>query len=105
MPTQSQPADKQAFMRPQQAPITNPNNIAAVYSNQFGVSATMTDFTIYFFEMGQVPGMDGASQVIKAMVTLPLAAVDGLQQVLGQLSQQIEGMTKAAREAAARGKQ
>ena len=43
----------------------------AVYSNNFGVSATLTDFTIYFLEVGQIPGEKGVAahkQEMKAIV-------------------------------------
>jgi len=75
---------------PEDVPITNPQGLSAVYSNHFGMSATLTDFTIYFIEMGQIPGPDGPilKQELKAIVTLPIMAAAGLLQVLPQLLQQ-----------------
>jgi hypothetical protein len=75
---------------PQDIPITNPQNVGKVYSNFFGVSATMSDFTIFFLEVGQIPGPNGPihQQEVKAMVTLPMIAAAGLQEVLQQVIQQ-----------------
>ncbi len=82
----------------QDVPITNPNNLAAVYSNNFGVSATLTDFTIYFLEAGQIP--EGKSttkkQELKAVVTLPMAAATGLQQAMQQMLNQATEVMKRA---------
>lgn len=81
-------------------PVTNPNNVEAVYSNHFGISATMTDFTIYFLEVGQIPsGVRGSEQHqrVKAVVTLPLLAASGLQEVLGQMQTQAAERMKAVR--------
>jgi|GEM_PF-4129926 hypothetical protein len=74
---------------PQDVPITNPLEISAVYSNHFGVSATMSDFTIYFLELGQTPGPKGIihKQEVKAIVTLPIMAAGGMIQVLQQILQ------------------
>ena len=68
-------------------PITNPNNQSATYANHMGVSATMTDFTIYFLEMGQIPGPKGTvqKQEMKAVVTLPIMSAAGLIGVLQQV--------------------
>ena len=79
-----------AIVTPQNIPVTNPDSIRAVYSNFFGASATMTDFTLFFLELGQVPGANGPTQhqTVKAMVTLPMAAAVGLQDVLGQMLEQ-----------------
>jgi len=73
----------------QEVPVTNPRNIESVYANHFGVSATMTDFTVYFLEMGQIPGPEGSvhKQEVKAIVTLPLMAAPGLLQILQQVIQ------------------
>jgi len=75
---------------PDEVPITNPQGLSAVYSNHFGMSATLADFTIYFLEMGQIPGPDGsiAKQELKAIVTLPFVAAAGMMQVLQQTLQQ-----------------
>lgn len=84
-----------------QVPVTNPHDLSAVYANHFGVSATMTDFTLYFLELGQIPALKGTvqKQEIKAIVTLPLAAGIGMVQVLQQLlkqhSEQVAQITKA----------
>jgi hypothetical protein len=78
--------------------VTNPNNLAAVYSNNFGVSATMTDFTIYFLEVGQMPGDKTViqKQEVKAVVTLPLMAAVGLQQAMLQVWKQAQDAMKQA---------
>jgi hypothetical protein len=81
-------------------PVTNPTDLAAVYSNNFGVSATLTDFTIFFLELGQVPGVAGSipKQEVKAIVTLPLMAGPGLVDVLQQMLQgQAEKMQDAVK--------
>jgi len=74
---------------PLDIPITNPRDLSAVYSNHFGISATMTDITISFLEMGQIPGPEGPirKQEIKAIVTLPMMAAAGMIQVLQQVLQ------------------
>jgi hypothetical protein len=79
-------------------PITNPNNLVAVYSNNFGVSATMTDFTIYFLEVGQTPAGKSVvkKQEMKAIVTLPLVAAAGLQEVMQQVLRQASETMKRA---------
>jgi hypothetical protein len=76
-------------MSPQDVPITNPHNLSPIYANHFGVSATMTDFTIYFLEMSQIPGPTGSEpkQEIKAILTLPIMAAGGMIQVLQQILQ------------------
>jgi len=70
-------------------PITNPQNLSPVYSNHFGVSATMTDFTIHFLEVGQVPGENGTTQrqEVVALVTLPMLTAVGMIHVLQELLQ------------------
>jgi hypothetical protein len=89
MPNSPVKSAKQDMVEPQNVPITNPDNVKAVYANHFGVSATMTDFTIYFLELGQVPGLKGSvhTQEMKAIVTLPLMVAAGMIQVLQQVMQ------------------
>jgi hypothetical protein len=98
------------IVRQQGIPVTNPKNIEAVYSNQFGVSATMTDFTIYFLELSQemsLPKKSVQKQNVKAIVTLPLMAAPGL---MGLLQQMMQGQAalmhqmNAAQKAAGNGK-
>jgi hypothetical protein len=87
---------QKTFQRPlgathvQDMPISNPNNVAAVYANNFGISATMTDFTIYFLELVQIPGSKSPAQKqeVRAIVTLPMLAAGGLQQITQQIVQQ-----------------
>jgi predicted membrane-bound mannosyltransferase len=81
-------------------PVSNPHNVEAVYSNHFGISATMTDFTIYFLEVGQIPSGVSQSvqhQHVKAVVTLPLLAAAGLQEVLREMQQQASDRMKTVR--------
>jgi hypothetical protein len=87
MENQSASPKQQAALRPEDVPVTNPSNLNAVYANHMGVSATMTDFTIYFLEVGQIPGPAGniPKQEIKAIVTLPIMAATGLSDVLQQV--------------------
>lgn len=87
MATSSRKPKLQGAISPLDVAITNPHNIEPVYSNHFGVSATMTDFTIYFLEMGQVPGPKGTiqKQEVKALVTLPMMVAVGMIQVLQQV--------------------
>jgi len=49
----------------------------------------MTDFTIHFLEVGQVPGTNGPvqRQEIAALVTLPIMAAVGMIQVLQDMLQ------------------
>jgi len=100
MENPSRKLEQQKALLPNDVPITNPNNVTAIYSNHFGISATMTDFTIHFLELGQVPGRNGPihKQEVKAIVTLPLLAAAGMMQVLQQLitaqAKQLEEMQK-----------
>src|SRR5690242_5274160 len=70
----------------QDVPITNPLGLKSVYANHVGVSGTMTDLTIYFLEVGQVPGSGGPDrhQEIKSIVTIPIIMAQGLIQALSQ---------------------
>jgi hypothetical protein len=98
-----QTAAQAGIMKPQDIPVTNPNNVMPAYSNFFGASATATDFTIFFMEVGQTPGPKGPihRQEVKAMVTLPMMAVEGLRSVLAQVKSQTEEAIRQAQEAAA----
>lgn len=101
-PNQLQPKQPKlpGTLSPEEVPVTNPHGISATYSNHFGISATMSDFTIYFLEMGQIPGPKGQihKQEIKAVVTLPMLMGAGmiqvLQQVLQNHSNQLEELQK-----------
>ena len=96
MPNPSESPAKQKLQNPQDVPVTNPNNVKSVYANFFGVNATMTDFTITFFQLGQTPGGGKPTNEVQAVVTLPMAAVEGLQQVLKQLAVQTADAIKQA---------
>ena len=74
-------------LTPNQIPVTNPQNLSSVYANHFGASATLSDFTMYFLELGQIPGSSGSvhKQELKAAVTLPMVSAPGLIQVLQQV--------------------
>ncbi len=87
MPNNNRPSHKPEMLNPNDIPVSNPNNISAVYANHLGVSATLTDFTIFFLEMGQLPGPNGPiqKQELKAAVTLPIMAAAGLSSVLQQI--------------------
>lgn len=102
MANSSEEPAKATRIAPQDVPVTNPDNIRAVYSNFFGMSATVTDFTIIFLELGQSPGSTPPQKnEVKAMVTLPMAAAAGLKQVLEQLVAQVEEANRQAQKAAA----
>jgi hypothetical protein len=103
MENSSQTATQVGIMKPQDIPVTNPDNIEPAYSNFFGASATATDFTLFFMEVGQTPGSEGPvhRQEVKAMVTLPLMAIEGLQSVLAQIKSQTEEAIRQAQKAAA----
>lgn len=75
---------------PGEVDITNSKNVETVYSNQFGISSTVTDFTIFFLELGIIPGANGgtARHELKAAVTLPMPALEGMIDVLTQLRKQ-----------------
>jgi hypothetical protein len=83
---------------PQNVAISNPHNVSAVYSNHLGASGTLTDFSLYFLQVGQIPGETGARQELKAAVTLPLALAEPLIQVLKQV---VEGHKSALEQATA----
>jgi len=76
--------------------VANPHNVSAIYSNSFGMSATLTDFTIYFLEVGQTPSGTGSvpKNDIKAIITLPLLAAGGLQEALQQILKQAAELAK-----------
>jgi hypothetical protein len=90
-PNQLQPKQPKlpGTLSPDDVPITNPRDVSAIYSNHFGISATASDFTIYFLEIGQTPGPKGPihKQEIKAIVTIPLIMAAGMVQVLQQVLQ------------------
>jgi hypothetical protein len=65
--------------------ISNPHNVSAVYANHIGAGGTLTDFTLYFVEIGQVPGQQDSKMELKSAVTLPIALADPLAQVLKQV--------------------
>jgi hypothetical protein len=90
----------QVGIAPHNLPISNPQNISAVYANHIGASGTLTDFTLYFLEISQVPNEKGsaARQELKAAVTLPFALAEGLAQVLKQI---VDGHKSAMDQAAA----
>lgn len=91
--------------------ITNPNGLKAVYANHFGVSATMTDLTLHFLEMGQVPSGKGGSAShleVKAIVTIPMlmgsGLIEALQQALQSQAKGLQTTLKQLQEQAAGGK-
>jgi hypothetical protein len=92
MSTTPKPPAQPLAIDPNSLPVSNPNNVTPIYSNHFGVNATMTDFTVFFLEVGSMPGPSGVVQFqeMRAAITLPMAALQGLKQVLGALEQQIE---------------
>jgi hypothetical protein len=81
--------------------ISNPNNISAVYANHVGAGGTLTDFSLYFLEVGQIPGEKESRHQLKAAVTLPLALAEPLIEVLKQVVERhksaIEQATLAAK--------
>jgi hypothetical protein len=82
--------------------VSNPNNVSAIYANHFGAGGTLTDFSLYFLEVGQLPGEKGtiAKQELKAAVTLPLALAEPLIQILKQIVEGHKSAIKQATEAA-----
>lgn len=70
-----------------QMPVENPDGLRSVYANSFGVGATMTDFTMYYTQVGQIPGTKGAqpSQELKAVVTIPISMAPSLLQAVQQV--------------------
>ena len=84
-------------------PIDNPQGLKPIYANHFGVSATMTDLTIYFLEVGQMPdsGKVGNAQFqeVRAIVTIPTLLAQGIIQTLQQvLMQQHRGLESALKQ-------
>jgi hypothetical protein len=84
-----------ATTRTEDIPVSNPDGISSVYSNNVAVSATMTDFSLYFLEIGQIPG-SAPVQRVKSIVTLPLSAAMGMQEVLRQMLEQRDRMVAAS---------
>jgi hypothetical protein len=86
-PQPAAPARKNNFIAADSVPVTNPQNLTAVYANHFGGTTTATDFTLYFLYMGTMPAATGGvvSRELKAAVTLPLAAAAGMVELLEQL--------------------
>jgi hypothetical protein len=79
-----------------QLPVTNPDNVATVYANNIGISATMLDFTLYFVETGQLPGEKGLipNNKLKSAVTLPLATAMALTQALNSMLKNAKEMSE-----------
>lgn len=82
-----------------QPPVSNPEGIAPVYANNVGISATMTDFTLHFVEVGQVAG-DGPSQAynkLKASVTLPMPAALAITAAVNEMLKNAQAHMAQAR--------
>lgn len=97
------PEKQSAFgLAPQNMQVSNPHNVSSVYANHFGAGATLTDFSLYFLEVGQLPGENGAiaKQELKAAVTLPLALAQPLIQVLKQIVDNHKSVVEKATEVA-----
>jgi hypothetical protein len=92
-----------------EVPVTNPHNLATVYANHFGVGATVTDFTLFFMEIGQLPGAEGPirKNELKAAVTIPMLAIGGLIEALQQVQanhvEQIQALAAAQQKSNNRG--
>jgi hypothetical protein len=90
-------------LAPENVQVSNPHNVSATYANSIGAGGTLTDFSLYFLEVGQLPGENGSihKQELKAVVTLPLALAEPLIQTLKQIVEGhkslIEQATAAAR--------
>jgi hypothetical protein len=93
------------FVNTDDIPISNPHNIVPVYSNNFAVTATRTDFTIFFLEVGQIPGPKGPTQrqEMKAAITLPMSAASGLREVMQRILQQAQEMNQHVEKIKSRG--
>jgi hypothetical protein len=81
--------------------ISNPHDVSTVYANHIGAGGTLTDFSLYFVEIGQMPGQKDSKMELKAAVTLPLALAEPLVQVLKQV---IERQKMAIAQATVAGK-
>jgi hypothetical protein len=83
-------------------PITNPNGISPVYANSVGAAGTLTDFSLFFLETGQIPGESGpiARNELKSIVTLPMGIARPLIEVLQQIIGSHEAITKVSQKTA-----
>jgi|ERR1039457_564766 hypothetical protein len=104
MSEQVNKAEKQGpfGLTPQNVQVSNPHNVSSIYANHIGAGGTLTDFSLYFLEVGQLPGENGAiaKQELKAAVTLPLALAEPLIQILKQIVEGHKSVVEKAAEAA-----
>jgi hypothetical protein len=79
-------------------PVTGGQDIKPVYANFVAASATMTDFRLFFNELGTI--IDGnnprQTQEAKAIVVLPIAATKALIELLTQVSKSSEALKEAS---------
>jgi hypothetical protein len=88
MSTSTQPPPKLPdTLTPNEIPVSNPHNLSTSYANHFGASATMSDFTLFFMEISQIPGPTGPihKQELKAAITVPMVSIAGMIQILQQV--------------------
>jgi hypothetical protein len=87
MSTKSNPVTQKEspFAVPPQ--VSNSRGLSAVYANNVGVSATVTDFTLFFIETGQLPSEKGTSPYndLRAAVTLPMAMAGAITDAIGMM--------------------
>jgi hypothetical protein len=83
--------------------VINPDNIRAVYANNAGFGATVTDVQMIFTQVGQGTGTNGELRPenrIVAIVTIPIMqvaqAIAGLNAVLSAHQANIEAFKKQA---------
>jgi hypothetical protein len=104
MSEQIKRAEKQGpfVLTPQNVQVSNPHNVSSVYANNIGAGGTLTDFSLYFIETGQLPFENRTitKQELKAAVTLPLALAEPLIRILQQIVDGHKSMVEKATEAA-----
>ena len=87
---------------PQPVPVvTNPDNIRAVYANNAGFGATITDVQMIFTQVGHGNGTDGKLRLenrVVAMVTIPISqvvdAIAGLNAILAAHEGNVQAFKK-----------
>lgn len=58
--------------------LGNPQGIASVYANEFGLILTLTDVRLIFAEVGIDAEKNAPSKVLKANVVIPLQGAEAL---------------------------
>jgi hypothetical protein len=69
--------------------------VRPIYANHLAVGGTVTDFTIYFLELSQMPG-GPPKQEVRVAVTMPIALAEGIAQAMKEVTERNLALIKQA---------